>query len=72
MGARHSVNDAIQGRIQLFSEEGGFKFDKKIFYCKGVEEPAPQKFLMAFSCNLKHIGHCFSLSISPNHKKTPE
>ena len=58
-------------------EGGGFglKFDKQMFHCKGVEGPAPgeifdlQRFCHA---NLRHIGHCFSLSISPNHKETPK
>ena len=42
---------------------------------KGVEGPAPGELFLfpkAFSCNLRHIGHCFSLSISPNHKETPK
>ena len=53
---------------------GGIKIWKKIFNCKESRGPPRGNFWFpkAFLCNLRHIGHCFSLSISPNHKETPK
>ena len=53
---------------------GGDKLDEVIFLCKGVRG-APgdmfdfQRRPRAFSCNLRHIGYCLSLSRSPVHKE---
>ena len=45
---------------------------KAALWDRGARARGNFLFPKAFSCNVRHIGHCFSLSISPNYKRTPK
>ena len=63
------------GADLAFQWGGGVKFDKKdISLLRGRGSRPRGNFWLpnVLSCNLRHIGHCFSLGISLNHKETPK
>ena len=50
-------DDEPHGRIWFFSEGGGLKFDK-LFCCKRVEGPKPEKFLIFEGFLMQSNAYC--------------